>query len=645
VNAAERADISLDDPLRTLLEAESACLKVLSAGGELLDINAAGAALLDADSASELIGARAERFLAPEYQASFASTHARVVAGERLSLEFEIVGVHGTRHWVESRGVPFAWGGSREPAALYVTRDVTARRAAEAELRSSEDRYRHIVEHTRDIIYRTDANGRFTFCNPATHAVLGYTPAELIGLRYIELIHPDYRGTTERFYVKQFMDRVPATYYEFPAVSRTGRTVWFEQEVQLLQTGDRILGFQAVCRDISERVRADKERRRLEAKALHTEKLESLGVMAGGIAHDFNNLLTVMVGNASLAARLLPPDSEAAPFLEEIDKAGRRAADLAQRMLDYAGKTRPVFAHLRLDDMARDLSTVQRPALSRKATLVLDLASAEVSGDHTQVRQVMMNLITNASDALGADAGTITVRVGLRDMDSASLSSPYIPDEPAAGTYAFMQIEDTGSGMSPELLARIFDPFFTTKFTGRGLGLAAVLGIVRAHKGSISATSEPGRGSVFTVYLPAAAPEPVAEAEPISTWADWRGTGTVLLVEDDDTLRVFARRVLENAGFDVLEAGDGRAGLELFERHRHEIRGAVVDLTMPQLDGFEVLATVRRSSNVPVLLMSGYAEAPSASRAAKLGANGFLHKPFRPADLLAKVLAMLPTSK
>lgn len=414
---------------------------------------------------------------------------------------------------------------------------------AESELRASEERYRHIVEHARDVIYRTDAAGRFTFCNPAVQAVLGYTPADLLGRRYLDVIRADHREAAEAFYTAQLRDELPTTYYELPVVGRDGSEVWVGQQVQTLVTGGRIVGFQAVCRDISERVRAEEERRRLGVRALHAQKLESLGVMAGGIAHDFNNLLTVMVGNASLAGRILPEDSEAQPLLIEIDKAGRRAAELTQRMLDYAGKARPVLAPLRLDDLARDLTALLKPSLARHATVTLDLQPALIHGDHVQIRQVLLNLITNASDAIGDAAGSIVVRTGVRQLDAASLWSPYLPDEPPAGLYALVEVADTGSGMRREMLERIFDPFFTTKFTGRGLGLAAALGVVRSHRGSITATSEAGRGSVFTVFLPAAA-APGAEATGgnADEWTAWRGTGTLLLVEDDETLRVFARR-------------------------------------------------------------------------------------------------------
>jgi CheY-like chemotaxis protein len=272
----------------------------------------------------------------------------------------------------------------------------------------------------------------------------------------------------------------------------------------------------------------------------------------------------------------------------------------------------------------------------------LDLQAATIEGDATQVRQVIMNLITNASDALNGQAGEIHLRSGVRNATAADLRSPYFPGDLPDGSYAFVEVEDSGAGMNDETLSKIFDPFFTTKFTGRGLGLAAVLGIVRGHRGTIKVSSTPGRGTLFQVFFPSAVAVTARGIEPAYEAVLPHGQGTVLVVEDEPSLRSFAQMVLESTGFQVRTAADGQQGLEAFVEHRQEIVAVLLDLTMPRMDGLEVLRQLRQlAPNVPVLLMSGYNEHEVSKRCAEIGASGFIQKPFAPNDLVVRVCALL----
>jgi CheY-like chemotaxis protein len=290
--------------------------------------------------------------------------------------------------------------------------------------------------------------------------------------------------------------------------------------------------------------------------------------------------------------------------------------------------------------MTKLLGTV----VSKKASLQLDLKTAAIEGDATQIRQVIMNLITNASDALEGHVGTIHVRTGARHVDSASLRSPFFPDELPAQKYAYIEVEDEGCGISPENLTRIFDPFFTTKFTGRGLGLAAVLGIIRGHRGAINVKSTPGRGSSFEVLIPSSPATLEPDVESDSTKLLPQGQGLVLVIEDEPSVRSFVRQVLTTVGFEVIEAEDGRAGLAAFAGRHEEIAGVLLDLTMPCMDGAEVLRELKKiDPDKPVLIMSGYTEAEISTRQMDATASGFIQKPFPPRDLIASVCRVLGT--
>ena len=382
---------------------------------------------------------------------------------------------------------------------------------------------------------------------------------------------------------------------------------------------------------------------------MHAQKLESLGVLVGGIAHEFNNLLQAVVGNASLALMQVPDESPLLPMLRDIERAGERGADLTRQMFAYSGKSQLVVHPLRLDTMIHEMTDLMRTAVAKKVDLRLDLKPATIVGDAGQVRQVVMNLITNASEALEDDAGVIVIRTGIRRADASHLHYAFAPDELPAGLCGFVEIEDSGCGMSEDTLARVFDPFFTTKFAGRGLGLAATLGIVRGHGGVIKVASVPGR-TVFELLFPCATPAvPDTASEMTGSEAagvvapQVRGREAVLVIDDESAVRIFAQRVLERVGFTVLTAANGREGLEEFGRRRQEIVAVLVDLTMPQLDGMDVLRELHAvAPDTPVLIMSGYSEHEVSTRLAGTAVGAFIQKPFHSRELLARMFQLLP---
>ena len=766
---AEEALRQSETRLRTILDSEPECVKLLAVDGTLLEMNHAGLAMIEADSPEQVVGHCIYSLVVESHQAAFRDLIRQVFLGQSGTLTFESVGLKGGRRWMETHASPLRGPDGRITALLSVTRDVTEHKRAEEAMRKSEELFRVIWEHSADGMRLTDETGTVVRVNEAfckmmarpreaiegRPLALNYAldrqehiaqmhrkrfaarnvkpyletevtlwngesrwfaiansfleldgmPPLLLGIfrditerrkadellrsstlrlndaqsiahigsyfwdlisnevtcsdelyrihgldlgsalsleSYLKRVHPEDRVSVEELVQKASNSR-DLCEHEYRIQRPTGEMRWIRTRIACaMDAMGKAIALHGTCQDITERKQAEEDRRQLEARVLHAQKLESLGVLAGGIAHDFNNLLTSMLGYANLALMELPTDSVACPMLREIENAALRAADLARQMLAYSGKGKFVVQTLRLDALVQEMTKLLETVVSKKAVLHLDLAPATMKGDATQIRQVVMNLITNASDALSAKAGTIAVRTGVREVDAAYLRSPYLPKDLPAGTYAFVEVEDNGCGMDADTLARIFDPFFTTKFTGRGLGLAAVLGIVSGHQGTIKATSTPARGTHFEVLFPCVVDKAVAPAPPPPGESRLRGDGTILIVEDDAQLRVFARLVLEGSGFQIIEAADGQEGIDQFHRHRAEIDAVLLDLTMPHLDGAEVLQRLRQSSpTLPVVIMSGFSEQDVAARIADLGSCGFIQKPFTARSLSAQVCKMI----
>jgi PAS domain S-box-containing protein len=430
------------------------------------------------------------------------------------------------------------------------------------------------------------------------------------------------------------------------------RTLNAELESRVADRTADLLAAQQLSSDLLRREQAARRAAEAsEAQSRHVQKLESIGVLAGGIAHDFNNLLHVVLGNADIALSRLPGRSPAREPLEEVVRATLRAADLTRQMLAYSGKGAFVIRHLDLSKEVREMATLLRTAISKQASLVWELAPSlpAVNADPTQIRQIVMNLITNASDALGDSGGSITLHTGVLRADEVndvrfgvSVEGEELP--PSSQAYVFLEVSDTGTGMTPDTLHRIFDPFFSTKFAGRGLGLAAVMGIVRTHKGLIRIRSEPGRGTSFRILFPAV-PGTVGEIEESSPErSDWRGSGTILIVEDEEGVREVAERILSSIGFTTLTAVDGRDGLEQMERAADRITAVLLDLSMPRLNGAETFRRLRAAyPGLPIIMMSGYTEESVAAEFLEAGSGptAFLQKPFLADDLVVALRRVL----
>ena len=509
---------------------------------------------------------------------------------------------------------------------LLVLGDITERK------RAAEARYRRLFEAAKDGILIADANtGEITDTNPFLEKLSGYPRGELVGRKLWETApfagNPELESALERI-----RGREKAEFPDVVLKDKNGRPVYVEVVANEYAEGSRKV-VQFNIRDITERKRFDR-------KLQHTQKLESLGLLAGGIAHDFNNLLTGIMGNASLGLTELGDSAQSRQYFREILNASQRAADLTRQMLAYAGKGRFVFDRIDLSQMVREIEPLIRTSIPKMVAVQLDLEPGipAIEGDPGQIQQLVMNLIINGAEAIGeGKPGTVIVRTDKRELNAEEIQREFPTDHMASGTYVAIEVRDTGAGMDEATRARIFDPFFTTKFRGRGLGLAAVSGIVRSHKGGIRVYSRPGRGSSFLVLLPAITARPAVPATPgVANTA--RTGGTVLFVDDEEIVRRLAKAALENGGWRVILAGNGAEGVELFERHREKIDLVILDLAMPVMGGEEALERIKAiRASVPVMVSSGYGDTEAARRFSGQDMAGFLQKPYTASQLMEAI--------
>jgi signal transduction histidine kinase/FixJ family two-component response regulator len=397
-----------------------------------------------------------------------------------------------------------------------------------------------------------------------------------------------------------------------------------------------------LTREKADREAAEDAREAIEAKVLEVQKLESLGVLAGGIAHDFNNLLVAIMGNAGLALLDLPDDSPARASIADIEIAGRRAGELARQMLAYSGRSRGQVEPVDLGELVNELLTLLQVPIGKGVDLRIDLPSSPlvVDGDAAQLRQVVMNLVINAADAVNR-SGTVTIRTQLLHATAEYLADVHPEAGLDPGPFASLEVADTGVGMDPSTRERIFDPFFTTKDTGRGLGLAAVRGIVNAHGGAIRVYSELGRGTTFRILLPISASIPVAAPD---VDAGWHGEGNVLVVDDDPAVRRVASRMLGSFGLEVRAVESGAEALNVLAEEAGAIDAVLLDLTMPGMDGPETFERIQElRPGLPVVMMSGY-HADELRPGLDARISGFIQKPFTPSDLARRIRGALAAS-
>lgn len=637
VHAPEGASVL--DELRARFEAlAEACLDgvIIVVEGEVVEVNRAGA---------EMLGLRPGDMIARRIREYFDEEHFKIVAanisaGLEEPYEVYVRRPDGTRLPVEIRGKNVTYLGRSARATLV--RDITERRRAEARL----GRWEHLFRNAHFGVATFGSDLRFDLVNAAFSRMHDEGSEGLIGQSIWRVVSG---GSRPR--VEAELARVPVEgrrVFECTHQRKDGAEFPVLVDVSAVRQEETPgLYYAAHVRDLSSEKQAERARALLEERVRHGEKLESLGILAGGIAHDFNNLLVGILGSADVLLADLPEDSPARADAEQLRNAARRASELTQQMLAYSGKSRFVLSAVQLNELVRELEPLLTLPRGRPLALELSDDLPPVRADATQLRQVLMNLITNASDALPRQGGRISVRTGVHGESPNGYIFIFPTGELLVGDYLFVEVTDNGAGMTPETVARMFEPFFTTKFAGRGLGLAAALGIVRAHRGAILVRSIPGEGTSVRVLLPAGAtedlPAPRPAEEPSPT--PWRASGRALVVDDEVAVRHVAQAILSRAGFEVALAEDGARALELLEQEPEAFRLVLLDMTMPGMTGAEVYRAIRaRWPELAILLSSGYDESEAV---AEIGADTpvhFIQKPYEVATLLSRVRTVLDSA-
>ena len=523
---------------------------------------------------------------------------------------------------------------SMSTAVLELTR-------ARAEIKRSHDRMQRMFESVHDVYAEIAMDGTILEITPSVDRFHGLNRSGLLGHSIREFYADPERREA---YLNELRDHGQVEGFEIDVRLPNGdvRTTSVNARV-VTADEDGKPRIATSIRDITEQKRAAAEHEKLEQQIQHTQKLESLGVLAGGIAHDFNNLLTGIVGSADLAGLTLTGDHPAQGHLSIVREASQRATELCQQMLAYSGRSSFKVESVNLSRMAAKMGGLLRVSVSKQVQLALHLADdlPAVEADAVQVRQILLNLVVNASEAMGEQGGQLEVTTNVRQCTPADLDSPYVDYALPGGEYVFLRVSDTGCGMDQETLARLFDPFFSTKFAGRGLGLAAVLGIVRGHSGSIRVDSAVGRGTTFEVLLPASDRRTAPSSRP-SQCANWCGRGRVLLVDDETHVREVGALMLEQLGFKVHAVDGGRSAIAAFREDADAFSLAIVDVTMPDMNGGQVFRELRKiRPDMKVVLASGHSQQEITAQFSGEGLAGILQKPFTLETLRNKLEAAL----
>lgn len=513
-----------------------------------------------------------------------------------------------------------------------------ALRQKRADLARFEKRHRDLFEDAPDLYLSLSTDGTIRHCNRATTWMLGFPKEELMGRSFFELIREEERERVRSSFRGLFEEGRPIQLLEAQVCARDGTSRWVSINSGILHDDEE--GSSPLTVTI---VRDTTEQKRAEVGMRRAQRLESIGLLAGGIAHDFNNILTAIMGNAELA-RAGNADRESRDrHLENIMVSSRRAADLTRQMLAFAGEGSTVRVGVDLNLLVAEIAQLLEVSLPKGVRLEVEPSreSPIVLADKGQVFQIIMNLVTNAAEAVSPSTGvvrlTLDVTGSLPGGESLFFSAV---ESPRPGKLAVIAVRDNGVGMSPEETGRVFEPFYSTKFAGRGLGLAAVLGIVRVHRGAIGLESEPGKGTCFRIYFPSEGE--VEDRESSEPCEEPAGRGRVLVVDDEAGVRQILRSALESAGFNVVVAENGREAVDLVHESGAELDLVVLDVTMPVMNGDRALRLIREvQPDLPVLLSSGYSEGVAHAELHEMPRTGFLQKPYLPADLLRLVSKML----
>ncbi len=621
------------DRFRYLVESTSDCIWQTNKKNEYIYIS---------PNIADLIGYKQEEILGttplehrPEEEGKRIGEIFTPIAEEKKSfknLENLVLHKNGDEIIIETSGVPVFDINENYTGYLGIARNITDRKKAEKALMESEQRYRELTDLLPQTVFELDLKGNFIFVNRYAYEVTGYTPEDVRkGFNVLQIIAPEDREKATNN-MKEVLTTGRPGGCEYTVLKKDGTRFPVISYSSPIIIEGKPAGLRGIVVDITEQKNAEEERRKLEVQLLQTQKLESLGILAGGIAHDFNNILTGILGYADLALMETAKDSPVKEYIQQLVISSRRAADLTKQMLAYSGMGKFLIRPVNLSEVVKNMSKLVEVSVSKKCLLTYNLPEdlPIIEGDIAQIQQVIMNLIINASEAIGDNNGDITIRTGIINYDRICVSD-IMAKNLQKKDYVYLEIKDTGSGITEEIQNKIFDPFFTTKFTGRGLGLAAVIGIVRGHHGTITVSSQPGYGSTFTVFLP------VSEKFEITCTDRDRNShikDTVMVIDDEQTVLSVAEAMLKKLDFNVLTENDSRKTVELFNNNKDKISLVILDMTMPYMDGSEVFKQLKSiKPDVKVILTSGYNEQAAINHFTEKELAGFIQKPYSVEEL------------
>lgn len=554
--------------------------------------------------------------------------------------DFKIIHKTGRVIWVSLSGSSLIYEG--KPAGLITVVDITERKKAEAALIASEARYRTILESIEDGYYEVDLKGNFTFFNDRFCHISGYSRKELLGVNYRRYADTETAGRLRDFFYRISDGSPSAAPFAIPIIQKDKTVRHAEITASLIRNdAGKPVGFRGIARDINDRALAEENRKKLEAQLRHAQKMEAVGTLAGGIAHDFNNILQAINGYAQLLLMNKSPENPDAQKLRQIQQAGERAGRLIQQLLTFSRKVDGRPRILSLNYEVRHTEELLRQTVPKMVAIDLNLDEQvePVKADPMHIEQILLNLGSNAVDAM-PDGGRLII-----ETRNVVLDHRFCSDHACAipGSYVLLTVSDTGSGMDATTMTHIFDPFFTTKAAGKGtgLGLASVYGIVKSLGGYILCYSEPGRGSSFKIYLPAADRAPGKDAS-LPEKKPRGGAETILIVDDEPAIREAAGEMLAYHGYNILLAETGESALEIFSARMDAIDLVLMDISMPGMGGYQCMREMLKAKpTAKIIIASGYATTDHAREASELGAAGFIGKPYRIADIIATVRGVL----
>lgn len=645
IDKQKSAETSLkesEDRHRTLVENIPVGIVVHSLG-EIVYINKSAIKIGKGKSKDQFIGRNIFDFIHSSSK-KIVSERVKKISKNHIpltSVEEKYVCIDGTVIDVEVTSTAIEFG--EKPAIQVIIRDITEKKIFEKKLRESEKSYKDLFNNNIAAIYIQDKDGIFLDVNRGAEKMYGFPREYFVGKTPAELSAPNKNnlGEIKKCVLKAF-DGEPQQFEFwgrrkngeiFPKLVRLTRGNFFGKEV--------IFAFSI---DITELKKAEEEQNLLKSRIWNSQKLESLGVLAGGIAHDFNNYLTGILGNAGLARMDIPTTAKSLNNIDIIEKTAIRAADLCNQLLAYSGKGRFVIKPVNINRIVINMTDLLQSSISKKISIGLNLENniPSIEADISQIRQIIMNLVLNSSEAIGDNIGKISIITKLIKLDKTYIRGTFLGEKLIKGRYILLEISDTGCGIDQENLKNIFDPFFTTKDSGKGLGLAAVIGIIRGHGGTLKVYSEPGDGTSFKIFFPISLRKAKEPGEEDSKEIRLRGSGTILVADDEETIRTLGRDILEKFGFSVITAIDGEDTLIKFKEHSKKIKLVLLDMTMPKKDGVQVFKDLKKMSpSIKVILSSGYNEQDATNRFTSEELAGFIQKPYRPEDLLKMIFEIL----